>query len=173
MDLAEQQRTLFKLINGKPLDGPLDDIYLEGLRGSAYLELAQEVVQWWKSYRIERFCPLTSELLKQLKLFDKETFEFEPKGVNHHYIENVGMAFLSHMSHNLSPLIASVAQFEYALIKTKKGSDTDYIVHWNRDPVPIINALIMQVPLVESNYKENYKIHISRHLKEGFEVLKE
>lgn len=171
MSLAKQQRALLQLINGKPLNKPIDDHYLQQLVESSYLELTQEVVQWWKSYRIERFCPLTSELLKQLNLFDEETHKFEPKEINQHYIESVGMAFLSYMSDNELPLISSLSQFEYALIKVKTGDDKDYIVHWDQDPVPVINALVSQAPLPEKKQDRHYKIHISRYLPQTFIVV--
>lgn len=173
MSLAKQQRALFQLINGTPLKESIDDQYLQKLVNSSDLKLAQEVIQWWKSYRIERFCPLTSELLKQLNLFDKETEQFEPKEINYHYIENVGMAFLSYMCDNELPLISSLSQFEYALIKVKRGDDKGYIVHWDQDPIPVINSLVSQtpLPLPQKKHDRHYKIHVSRNLPETFMVL--
>lgn len=171
MSLAQQQRALLQLINGKSVKNSEGDQYLEEMAESPYLELAQEVVQWWKSYRIERFCPLTSELLKQLNRFDEETSQFEPHQVNIHYIENIGMAFLAHMTDHESPLISSVSQFEYALIKVKMGDDTDYIIHWSQDPTPVINALISLTSLPPEEQGENYKIHVSRSLPETFRIV--
>ncbi len=171
MSLAQQQRALLQLINGKTIKNPEDDPYLEALVESPYLELAQEVVQWWKSYRIERFCPLTSELLKQLGCFDEETEKFDPHQINIHYIENIGMAFLLHMAENESPLISSVSQFEYALIKVKMGDDADYIIHWSQDPTPVINALVSFASVPSQGQGGNYKIHVSKSLPEMFRIV--
>jgi len=171
MNLAEQQRALARLIRGEPLDASTDDAYLRRIAASPYLGLAREVVQWWKSYRIERFCPLTSALLKRLERFEEEACRFEPEGTNHHYIENVGMAFLSHMGGSGLPLVASVARFEYAFIKVRLGDDADYVVEWDQNPAPVLNALLQQTPLPEQAEGEYYKIHLSRHLPESFEIV--
>lgn len=171
MSLAKQQRAIVRLINDVPLMESIDDDYIQKLVKSPDLKLTQEIIQWWKSYRIERFCPLTSQLLKQLNLFDNETEKFEPKGINHHYIENVGMAFLSHLCNSKVPLISSVSQFEYALIKVKMGDDKGYIVYWNQDPIQVINSLVAQTPLAQKKRDRCFKIHLSRDLPETFMVL--
>jgi hypothetical protein len=69
-------------------------------------------------------------------------------------------------------LIASVAQFELALMKVRQGDSSSYTVSWNVEPHSILNSVAKDLPLDDCVPKGQYQILISRELPSLFQIVR-
>jgi hypothetical protein len=56
-------------------------------------------------------------------------------------------AFLEFMSCHEDTLIASVAQFEMAMIRVRQGDETPYVVQWSAEPLQLLNSVATDTPM--------------------------
>lgn len=168
---ATQQRKLFGLTKGSYLVSEGDDPYICAVAQSEHLELVQEIVIWWRAYGLERYCPLTSAVLKRHELFDETVSTFTREQRISPFIEKLGTTFLEEMSGHEHSLIASVAQFELALIKVKQRDAAEYVVDWEYEPYTVLNSLINNLPLDEENTEDSYRTIVSGELPKLFLVV--
>lgn len=170
MDLGAHQRGILALL--KSTEPVQSDTYLRQIAGSDELRLAREVVLWWHAFRIERYCPLTSALLKLLNTFEPSVEQvFRAAGLSH-FIEETGAAFLAAMSTHSDGLVAAVAQFEYALLRVKLGDTEEYRVVWNSDPRYVLEALVNDTPLDLPAWRGSYVTVVQRDLPQMIQVLR-
>lgn len=171
MELATLQRQLLGLIkfNYQPSDD--DDPYIRAVAQSEHLEVLREIVIWWRAYGLQRYCPLTSTLLKRRQLFDDAVRLFISKCDISPFIEKLGPTFLEEMSDYEDSLVASMAQFELALIKVKKGDPSEYLVAWQYEPYTLLNALLNDSPLDLESAAGQYQTIISHDLPQTFQVF--
>ena len=168
MNLASYQRAVRDKLKARP---PSDESGGTGLPDdSPRLRLLQEIVLWWRLYAIEEFCVLTSRLLKRRG-------EFEPMVMRHiaehhisPYIEEMSLLFLDTISRESDPLLAAVARFETAMIRTKKGDQGTYSIQWPQEPYGIIADLLGLGSTTPELSSKEYRAIVCHNLPHGFVV---
>jgi hypothetical protein len=173
MDLATHQRKLLGLFRSNYEVRPDDDAYLQRIARSKDLEEARGNIFLWRVWVLERTAPLTFSLIKRRHRLQETVCAF----INGHNIspfrETQAPAFLRALSGHHDSLIASVAQFELALLRVKQGDPGVYVVRWEVEPHTILNSLARGLPLEDNVPKGAYEIHISRELPSQFQIVRE
>ena len=171
MTLARLQTTLHQLVRGSYVPSADDDPYIRTVAASPHLVMVREVVRWWRAYGVGRFCVLTATLLRRRGLFDDTISEFVRTVAITPYAEELGDTFLSYMSRSTDPLMASVAGFERALVRAKKGDAAEYTVLWPCDPHAVLVWLTTPAADELRAADGMYATIVSRALPEMFEVV--
>jgi hypothetical protein len=151
-DLAQLQRGLLSLLKARPIAAPTDT-YFERVAASNELSLAREIALWWRAYSLETYCVFTSTLLKRFGLFDKVIEAFFCSAATSPFIEQLSQDFLMWVSGHRDPLVASIASFERALLRVKRGDSRVYQLEWNRNPESLMSAILQgrELPRVETD----------------------
>jgi hypothetical protein len=172
MDLATHQRKLLSLFRDTYQVLAGDDAYISEVAQSKHLEEGRRNILLWRIYVLERTCPLTVTLLRRRNLLEDTLSAFMARNNISPFRETQGPAFLEKLSDHYDRLIASVAQFELALMKVREGDPGSYIVPWDVAPYAILNSLARDIPLSEDAMPEgSYQILISRDLPRQFQIL--
>src|ERR1044072_8823464 len=145
MNLANHQRILLGLIRSNYQVRANDDDYFHRVSQSKDLEEARGNIFLWRVYVLERACILTFTLLKQRNLLTQELEKFISRHNISPFRETQPPDFLEALSFHDDPLIASVAQFELALLKVKQGDPGSYTVSWFVEPHTVLNNLAKNV----------------------------
>lgn len=142
MRLSALQTTLSALIRSTHQVSPTDDEYIRLVASSPHLAMVREVVLWWRAYGIERFCLLTATLLKRRGYFEAAISDFAQNVTVSPHVEALGESFLEYIRSHPDRLVATVAEFELALTRSKKGDSTVRSVSWEYDPDSVLSALL-------------------------------
>lgn len=137
--LAQLQDGMLRLIKARPIN--TKDSYLELVEGSGELAAIREIAIWWRTYHLERTCVHTARLMRRLGLFGQAVAEFYAGAPAAPFAEEVGRQFVAAMSGHADPLVASMAQFEAALLKVRAGGAGRYGIEWDRNPNDVFRAL--------------------------------
>lgn len=172
MDLAAHQRQLLGLIKSTYHATDDDDPYIRTVAGSEHLDLVREIADWWRIYNLEQYCVLTATLLKRRGLFEETVHAFAAKPGISPYVERLAQRFLEETGQHRDSLIASVARFELALIRVKKGDTGQYLVDWQYAPHLILRSLMNGEPCDEINAQGIYQTVVSRDLSGLFQIVK-
>jgi len=138
---------------------------------SPNLLLIREIAEWWRSLCIERYCPLTSSLLKRRGLFEDAVRAFMREHRVSAYIEVLGTDFLAVTGRAPEPLLAALAQFELALIAVKRGDNREYRIAWPQDPSAVLDALLQEDELPADSIPSEYLTLVSGELPGLFAVI--
>lgn len=171
MDLAAHQRKLLGLIKSTYQGADDDDPYIRAVADSEHLRLVREIADWWRIFNLEQYCVLTSRLLKRKGLFEETVHAFSGKSGLSPYIERLGAGFLEEMSRHHDSLVASVARFELALIRIKRGDVGRYVVNWRHAPHIILDSLIRGSPYSEKEAEGLYQTVVSIDLPGLFQIV--
>jgi len=171
MEIAALQRELLRLFKASDGLDADNDAYIGIVARSRDLQEARNNILMWRVWVLERACPLTVALLRQRNVLEENVRLF----IAHHNIspfrETQGPVFLAYVSAHEDSLIASVAQFELALIKVKSGVPADHVVVWNVEPSGILNSLATGAPFDENAPRGRYETRLSRSLPMWFEIV--
>jgi hypothetical protein len=115
MKLVELQRHLLALITGHAMACE-DEEYVRLVQQSPHLITLHKIIALWRVYDLERACPLTVAFLKRQGMFDTQLQRFVQTSITSPFIEAIAMAFLDLLAHDSSLYLASLAQFERAVI---------------------------------------------------------
>jgi hypothetical protein len=170
MDLAVHQRKLLGLIRSTYQVRADDDAYIRRVAQSKDLEEARRNIFLWRIYVLERTAALTFTLLKQRNLLGEILSTFITRHNISPFRETQAPAFLESLSGHHDSLVASVAQFELALMKVRQGDPGTYIVDWNVEPHAILNSLAKGIPLEDLAPEGAYQIRISRDFPSQFQI---
>jgi hypothetical protein len=170
MKLAALQRALLELIKGTYLLADDTPPYLRTVAGSDHLAMVRDVVHWWRAFQATRFCVLTSTLLRRQGRFDAAVTAFLRSHRISPFIEEFGRAFLEEMTGDPDGLVRSVAQFELALLKVKRGDREEHWIEWHREPTKVLDALMNDVPLDPSTVAGSYRTVVTSRIPELFYV---
>jgi hypothetical protein len=171
MNLARQQRMLLSLLRGSYNAGPGDDPYILKVARSRDLAEARRNVLMWRVYVLERTCALTFALLKQRDLLDEALTEFIKRHNISPFRETQGPMFLEALREHPDPLVASVSQFELALMRVRQGDSGSYVIPWTVEPSTVLHKLARSLPLSQNLHEGTYQIRVSRDLAHQFEIL--
>jgi hypothetical protein len=163
MDLSTEQRGIAALIAGREVEVPDDEGgYFASLRNSPELARLREIVLWWRSFAVERYCPLTAAALKQVGTFDAAVEEFVRSRDSSAFIDEVGIAFLDHVARaDGDPMVVDVARFERALIKVRHGDPAVYEFEWSLDPRTILPHLVDGSPITKEDTGGRFLVSVS------------
>ena len=171
MDLAAHQRKLLGLLKCTYQARADDDAYIQRVAQSKDLEEARRNIFLWRIYVLERTCVLTFTLLKRRNLLEQTLSAFITGHNISPFRETQAPAFLEALSGHDDSLIASVAQFELALMKVRQGDPGSYAVPWNVEPHAILNSLARDIPLEDEPPDGSYQILVSRDLPYRFQIV--
>lgn len=141
MTLATVQRGLRDLLRGRPMVERHP--YLADVAASDRLDLLREIVLWWRAFGLERTSPLTAALLKRHGRFDETVSRFVVEQSISPYVEQLGEAFAAAHRDDPDELVATVASFEWALMRVKRGDPGTYEVDWPAEPYAVLHGLLM------------------------------
>ncbi len=171
MDLATHQRKLLGLLRSTCEVRSDDDAYLRTVAQSKDLEEARRNIFLWRIYVLERTAALTFTLLKQRGLLQETLSAFITQHNISPFRETQAPAFLEALGRHHDTLVASVAQFELALLRVREGDPASYVVHWSVEPHAILNSLARGIPLEGEAPIGAYRIVISRDLPHQFQIM--
>src|SRR5438309_7276392 len=147
MDLKTHQRKLLGLIRGSYEPPTREDPYIRHVAQSADLQEARRNILLWRIWVLQRTCPLTFNLLKHRQLLGDAVTAFMAHSNISPFRETQTPAFLEFMSCYEDTLVASVAQFEMAMIRVRQGDETPYVVQWTVEPLEVLNSLAIDTPM--------------------------
>jgi len=150
---------MLHLIKGRPMVA--NDPYLQCVERSRELAVVREVAIWWRTYHVERTCFHTARLMNRLGLLGRAVAEFYSRAAASPFAEEVGRQFVAEMTGHSDPLVASMAQFEAALLKVREGSARRYGIEWDRNPNDVFRALEKGGELPESEGMPCYYIEVA------------
>jgi len=162
-DLTQLQRGLLNLMKGRPIEAHAD-YYLQRVAVSNELLLAKEIALWWRAFGLETYCIFTSRLLNRLGIFDQAVETFFCECSTSPFIEKLSQDFLAWMSMHKDPLVASVARFERALIKVKRGDSGIYRLDWSCNPESLLNAILQGTGFPPAEIHQIYRTTISSRI---------
>jgi hypothetical protein len=172
MDLPTHQRKLLGLFRSNYEVRPEDDAYIQRIARSKDLGEARGNIFLWRVWVLERTAPLTFNLIKRRHLLQETVCAFIKEHNISPFRETQAPAFLGALSGHHDSLIASVAQFELALLKVKQGDPGFYVVRWEVEPHTILNSLAKDLPLEDKVPEGAYEVHISRELPSLFQIVR-
>jgi hypothetical protein len=170
MELATMQRQLRDLIKHAHHPAADEHPYIRRVAGSPGLAMVQDIILWWRAFLLEQYCRLTARVLKERQCFEETVDAFTRARQLPPFVEDLGEAFLQEMRQHPDSLLASVAQFEYALLCVKRGSAMRYVVHWEYEPYGILHCLMQGVPLAAAQIPGRYQTVVSGDIAGHFQV---
>jgi hypothetical protein len=160
--LAQLQDNMLRLIKARPIN--TKDSYLDLVEGSGELVAIREIAIWWRTYHLERTCVHTARLMRRLGLFGQAVAEFYADTAASAFAEEVGQQFVAAMSRHADPLVASMAQFEAALLKVRDGNTGRYGIEWDRNPNDVFRALEQGAELPASEEASCYYLEVAANI---------
>jgi hypothetical protein len=168
MTLAVIQRGLAEVIRtGATTSG---DEYVRSVVGSDRVDLLREIVLWWRTFGVQRACPLTSRLLLRQDRLDGVVAQFVADHSISPYIEDLAQTFVDSLRQDDDSLVAAVASFEAAIIRVKRGNRDRHVIEWPTEPYGVLGALLGDGPLPPPTGASAWTI-VSAELPRRFEVL--
>jgi hypothetical protein len=162
-NLNQMQRGLLNLLKGRSVD-VRGDSYLRRVADSDELALAREIALWWRAFGLESYCVLTSQLLSRLGIFNDVVAAFFCECSTSPFIERLSQEFLVWLSAYKDPLVASMARFECALIRAKRGEPGVHQLEWTLDPESLFSAILMGTELPRPDKHRIYRTTVSADL---------
>lgn len=142
MDVAEHQRTLYRMIRegrGPSADAPH---YYQHIAHHETLDIVRDVSNYWTADGIQRASGLTTRALKALGYWEQAQKDYIEDRLIEAYIPEMGFIFRDRVAaEHPDTLMRSVAQFESALIRARDGVAGTWEIEWDRDPIDVINWL--------------------------------
>jgi hypothetical protein len=170
MDLATCQRKLLGLFRNAYRVPADEDAYIREVAQSKELEEGRRNIQLWRVYVLERTCALTVNLLRRRKLLDEALDAFIMQKNISPFRETQGPAFLEWLSRHDDRLIASVAQFELALMNVRQGDTGPYVIPWSVEPHGVLHSLARDIPFADDTPAGDYEIVVSGDLPGQFRI---
>ncbi len=169
MNLATQQRALLGLIRGNGETAMGNDEYIDAVARSRDLQEARRNIFLWRTYVLERTAALTFALLKRRGLLREVLGAFITESNISPFRETQAPLFLESLCSHADPLVASVAQFELALLRVKEGDRRVFVSEWSTDPYCVLNGLAQDLP-IEDAAPGNFRVEVSNDLPYLFRI---
>ncbi len=169
MKLIELQQHLLALITGHTVACE-DEEYVRLVQQSPHLITLRKIIALWRTYDLERACPLTSAFLKRQGMFDTQIQLFAQTAMSSPFIEAIAMAFLDLLAHDSSSYLASLAQFECALLRVKQGDEQVFRIAWPCDPYTLL-AYTLGKHAILPPFTDGYETLVARAIPNLFQVV--
>lgn len=167
MDLQSYQRSLRRLvIGGQP--APDDPPYAQELAGSQRLEVVREVIGFWRSHALERYCVLSAAWLKRCCRFDGEIRRFIAAGEFSPDVALAGQQFLRQLAGDADAVVQALARFEIALHETRHDRAESRTVDWPCDPGPVLGCILGGSAPMPDSTSQPHRVTVSRALPGGY-----
>jgi hypothetical protein len=170
MDLAAHQRILLGLLRSSYQVSEDDDEYFHRVANSKDLQEARGNIYLWRVYVLERTCVLTVALLRQRRGLAPALQAFIQRHNISPFREFQPLAFLASLANHPDHLVASVSQFELALMKAREGDPACRVVSWQVEPSGVLKSLAQDAPLDPEPPSGAYVTRICRDLPFLFEI---
>ncbi len=172
MDLQTHQRKLLGLVRGSYEPTAREGPYIRHVAQSADLQEARRNILLWRIWVLQRTCPLTFSLLKHRQLLGDAVTAFMANSNISQFRETQTPAFLEFMSCYEDTLVASVAQFEMAMIRVREGDETPHVVQWSAEPLQLLNSVATDTPMECEPAAGEFEIIVSHDVPGGFAVVR-
>ncbi len=156
LGLAAEQRALLAMLKARPTTASASeeeppheeaaDPYLELVRNSHGLRMLRTITSGWLRFDLKRAAPLTSTALLHTGRFEAELARVVRDSRTPSAVDALGLYFVETLAADTDPLIDAVARTERALILIARGDRSRHEVAWDRDPAPVLNALLVGEP---------------------------
>jgi hypothetical protein len=170
MNYAEHQRKLLAMIKGTYSTSTADDPYLRRVADSEGLAIAREVATFWRIYDMERYCVLTSRLLKARGVYEETVDAYVRTHALSAFINEVGESFLLSLAEGADSMLAEVARFELALTRVKRGDPASYTLEWEHDPARVLACLVQEIPIEPVDAAGRARVVVSAGIPGGFRI---
>jgi hypothetical protein len=170
MQLAEHQRILLGLMRANYKVKPDDGAYFHRVARSPDLAEARGNVFLWRVYVLERTCVWTVALLRQLGGFDGALQAYIRSENISPFREYQPIGFLQSLAQHAHHLVASVSQFELAMMKVREGDAATHVVPWRVDPHNVLYCLMRELPVDLKVPRGQFTTRISGELAHLFEI---
>jgi hypothetical protein len=170
MDLAAHQRVLLGLVRSSYQVRADDDDYFHRVANSKDLEEARGNIFLWRVYVLERTCVLTVALLRRQQQLESALQTFIQRHNISPFREFQPLAFLASLAGHPDHLVASVSQFELALMQVRNGDPACHIVPWQIEPQGVLMSLAQGSQFETGTPVGAYTTRISRDLPFLFEI---
>lgn len=138
--LADYQRSIRDLLKKRTTGAALDP-HLSEVAQSRELGLLREIAVWWREMAVNDNCSWTAGLLRKYGVLHQVVESFYCSENVSSYVDRAGEQFLELLSAHTDPLIASLARFELAVMKVRKGGPEEYIIIFDRNPDSVFVCL--------------------------------
>lgn len=140
MNLALLQRELARLVaTGQRDPAAPPDAYLDAVRASPGLEAVRDIAVSWNAYTLEQVCPLTTRILRIQGTFDVSVAAISTSSP---FAEDLALEFLARQVAGGPDLVADVARFEAAVLRSAARGHGRMVVEWHYDPDAVVRALL-------------------------------
>lgn len=170
MDLATHQRILLGLVRSSYQVRADDDDYFHRVAASKDLVEARGNIFLWRVFVLERTCVLTVALLRQRQRLAPVLRAFIRGHNISPFREFQPPAFLASLADDPDHLVASVSQFELAMMKVREGDSASHEVSWQVEPHGVLMGLAEGTKLDAKPTVGAYTTRISRALPFLFEI---
>lgn len=164
--LAEYEKSLRDLIKGRSRL-PSDDRYFAQVALSPGLAVVQKSAVWWLAMAVERHCVWTVRLLKRLGAFHSCVAAFYRERSPSPYAEKAAEQFLDHTSEFSESLARTLAGFELAVQRVRRGDMEEYCLEWDRNPDTVFACLLSGAELPAPEAGSRYLTYVSTQIR-GF-----
>lgn len=167
MDLQSYQRSLRRLVTGGPPAAD-DPPYVRELAGSPRLDIVREVIGFWRSHALERYCVLSAAWLKRQGRFEAEIRRFIAAGDFSPDVALAGQQFLRQLTRDADAVVQALARFEIALHETRYDPAESRCVDWPCDPRPVLDCLLGGSAPEPGGDKVPHRVTVCRALPGGY-----
>lgn len=168
-DIASLQRQLLALITEVNPRISVEDSYIKTIQESHQLRTLHKIIDLWRTFDLQSYCPITAAFLKRQGIFEAEIEACKNLSHESPFIENLCMHFLDLMAQSSSPYLASLARFERAVLRVKQGDAKTHVTKWTCNPYALIAYALGQgqTPPLQVG---DYKTVVAKDIEGGFRV---
>lgn len=170
MDLKTLQLKLLDILKEKYIPSDEDEKYIKEVLNSKNLSVLKDIIYFWRSDELARYCNFSSAYLKKINEFDEKVKDYYRVHNTSGYIEVLGKEFLHYLKHDSNKLTVFVADFELSMIEVNSGSESDFYIETNYEPSDVFNFIYSDSGY-PSEKKKKYIVRISSSLENNFNVI--
>jgi hypothetical protein len=161
--LAEYQRSIRDLLKNRAT-GETRDPHLEEVARLPELVLLRDIAVWWREMAVDANCVWTAGLLRKYGIFHPLVESFYCNANVSPYVELASEQFLARLSGHDDPLIASLAQFELAVMKVRQGDTQEHRIAWDRNPDEVFVCLKSASDVPPTDPDWSYITYVSQQI---------
>ncbi|MBL8007199.1 MAG: hypothetical protein JNJ56_06680 [Ignavibacteria bacterium] len=170
MDLKTLQLKLLDILKEKHIPSDEDEKYIKDVLSSKNLTVLKDIIYFWRSDELARYCNFTSAYLKKINAFDDKVKEYYRVHNTSGYIEVLGKEFLNYLKSDIDKLTVFVAGFELSMIEVNSGSENDFFIETCYEPSDVFNFVYSDSEY-PSEKKEKFIVRVSSELENNFTVI--
>lgn len=170
MDLKTLQLKFLDILKDKYIPSDEDEIYIKNVLSSKNLTVLKDIIYFWRSDELARYCNFTSAYLKKINAFEEKVRDYYRIHNTSGYIEVLGKEFLNYLKNDSNKLTVFVAGFELAMIEVNSGSEDDYFIETSYEPSDVFNFVYADSDYPQEK-KEKFIVRVSSLIENNFTVI--